>query len=148
MARRYAIDGSKTNTNNETILALEGGTAIRPKIYEWSVSSRATPADEACGYQLERFTADGTSTSVTPQALDPGDPAATATAGENYTAEPTYTANAILYAVNVNQRATFRWVAAPGSEFIIPATSGNGIGLVAATPTSAFAVEATILFEE
>jgi hypothetical protein len=34
-----------------------------------------------------------------------------------------------LWNVAVNQRASYRWVAAPGSEFVYPATSSAGLGL-------------------
>ena len=149
MGRRYSVDGSDTNTDNTSILAVTSTTAIRPKIYEWSIGSRATPADNACGYQLERYTVAGAGTAVVPQALDPGDPQpGTATSLEAHSSEPTYTAAAILYAVNVNMRATFRWVASPGGELVLPATAANGIGIVATVPSTAFVVEATIHFEE
>jgi hypothetical protein len=113
------------------------------------ISSVATVADNAGEYFLQRYTAAGTSTSVTPQALDSGDPAATATAGVNHSAEPTYTSNAVLLRLATNQRATFRWVAAPGYELKLPATAANGVGLLAnAIAGSAIAMSYTILFEE
>lgn len=148
MGRRYAIDGEDTNTNNTTILELRSTTAIRPKIYDFILGSDATPADNAGDYVLQRTTTAGTATSVTPQALDPGDPAATATAGKAHSGEPTYTSSAIMLHVALNQRATFRWVAAPGSEIVLPAAA-NGVGLQVVTVAgSAVNVGATMLFEE
>lgn len=149
MARRYSISGTDTNTASTTQLGLTSTAAIRPMICDIIISSVATPADNAGEYFLQRFTAAGTSTAVTPQALDPGDPAATATAGVNHSAEPTYTASAILLRIATNQRATFRWVAAPGFELKLPATAANGVGLLAnAIGGSAVAMAYTILFEE
>jgi hypothetical protein len=149
MARRYAISGSDTNTASTTLLGLTSTAAIRPKVYDLIIGSAATPADNAWELQVKRYTAAGTSTAVTPQALDPGDPSATATAGVNHSGEPTYTANAILLDVSVNQRATFRWVAAPNGELVLPATAANGLGLFsAAVGGSAFSATMVVHFEE
>lgn len=127
--RRYSIDGQDTNTASTTILGLTSAATVKPKIYDVLLGSDATPADNAAEYNLQRYTAAGTATSVTPQALDPGDPAALASAGEVHTVEPTYTANAVLLNIMSNQRATFRWVAAPEGEIVLPATAANGVGV-------------------
>jgi hypothetical protein len=73
------------------------------------------------------MTADGTGSAITPNALDPADAAAAGTAKANYTVEPTVTANSSVFYVGVNQRASYRWVAAPGSELVYPATANNGL---------------------
>lgn len=124
-----------------------GSTAHRGKIYDFVLGSEASPADNPFLYLFQRCTALGTSTSVTPTALDPADAAALFAAGQSHTVEPTYTAGAVLERVALNQRATFRWVAAPGSELVWPATASNGIGIQ--TPTSsAVAISATVLVAE
>lgn len=147
---RFSADGQDTNTAGTTILGVDAGTtAHRIKVYDVVVGSDATPADNAAEYVLQRYTVDGTSTAVTPQALDPGDAAALAEAGEAHSAEPTYTANAILLQWAQNQRATFRWVAVPGGELIIPATADSGIGLqVIGIAGSAVNTNACFHFEE
>lgn len=146
--RRYSIDGQDTNTAATTLLELRSTTAIRPAIYDLISGSDATPADNAAEYNLQRTTTAGTSTSVTPQALDSGDPAATATAGEAHSAEPTYTANAVLLNYMHNQRATFRWVAAPDGEIVLPAAA-NGVAILSVTVAgSAVNTGATIHFQE
>lgn len=148
MARKYSIHGADTNTAATTILELRSTTAVRPKIFDLQVGSDAAPADNAAQYNLQRTTTAGTATAVTPQALDPGDPAATSTAGKAHSAEPTYTANAILLAFAANQRAAYRWIAAPGSEIVLPAAA-NGVGLLSAViGGSAFNALACIHFEE
>lgn len=119
----------------------------RLQIYDVLVGSEAAPADNAFLWQFQRCTTAGTSTAVTPQALDSADAAALSTAGKNHSAEPTYTAGAILLNVPLNQRATFRWVAAPGSELRVPATASNGIGIQTPTMT-AVAVSAQALITE
>jgi len=127
-----------------------GADATRPrrgKWYDLVFGSEASPADNAFLYIVQRCTALGTSTSVTPQALDPADAATESDAGESHTIEPTYTAGAVLLAIPLNQRATFRWVAAPGSELVYPATAANGLG-VQTTTASAVAISATVLYAE
>lgn len=131
MARRYNVFGSDTNTASTTILALTSAATIRPRIYDLLLSSDATPADNAGNYSLKRYTAAGTATAVTPVALDPADPAALASAGKAHSAEPTYTAASdVLGPFAVNQRPTFRWVAYPEAEIVLPATAANGVGLL------------------
>lgn len=149
MARRYAVDGQDTNTAATSILGLTSAATVRPKLYDMVVGSDATPADNAAEYVLQRYTAAGTVTAVTPQALDPGDPAALASAGEAHTVEPTYTANAIMLQWAQNQRATFRWVAAPGGEIVLPATAANGVGVqVIGIAGSAVNMNVTFHYEE
>lgn len=128
---RFSVDGQDTNTASTTALALDGTTTTRGFLYDIIVGSDATPADNAAEYNLQRFaTANGTGTAVTPQSLDPADAAAEIDGTEQHTTEPTYTANAILLHWAQNQRATFRWVAAPGGEIVIPATSDSGVGII------------------
>lgn len=136
--RRYAIIGAGAVANPRTISQLTSAAAIRPAIYSVQIAF-ASPADNSIQWRMRRYTAAGTSTAVTPRALDTGDPAATATAGQNSSAEPTYTANSELIDEELNQRVTYHWVAYPGCELLLPATAANGIGLetlhASATPT-------------
>ena len=149
MARRYSIDGQDTNTAATSILGLTSAATIRPKIYDLVMGSDATPADNAAEYVLQRYTAAGTVTAVTPAPLDPADPAALASAGEAHSVEPTYTANLILLQWAQNQRATFRWVAAPGGEIVLPATAANGVGVqVIGIAGSAVNMNVTMHYEE
>lgn len=128
MARCYSVDGQDTNTANTTILEMRSATTIRPRLYYFTIGSDATPADMAAEYNLQRTTTVGSGGSaVTPQLLDPGDPAALGAAREADTAEPTYTADAIMFHVAVNQRATFQWYAQTGREIVLPAAA-NGLG--------------------
>lgn len=148
MARRYAISGQDTNTLSTTILGLNATSTTRPVIYDVIVGSDATPADNAAEYSLRRFTVNGTGTAVTPTALDPAMPAAVTGATQIHTTEPTYTAGATVLNWAQNQRVTFRWVASPGGEIILPATTNNGVGLVVDTVTTAANVNACFFFEE
>jgi len=150
MGRCYTAVGTDLNTNATTIAQLIGATTIRPKISSIIIGSGATPADQCSGYRLGRTTTAGTGgTAVTPVEDDPGDPASLATFRTADTGEPTYTANKVLIEFPVNQRATFRWVAVPGHEKIIPAVASNGAGLLGVSPTAAaFTVVTTFEWEE
>lgn len=146
---KYAVEMNRT-AGAATSLGTIGADATRPRRGKWydiMFGSEATPADNAFKYTVQRCTALGTSTAVTPQPLDAADAATEADAGENHTIEPTYTAGAVLLAVGLNQRATFRWVASPGGELVYPATASNGLGVQ--TPTaSAVAITSTVHFDE
>jgi hypothetical protein len=118
-------------------------------LYDLLIGSTATPADNALELIVKRFTVAGTTTSFTPVALDPGDPASLAASGFTATVEPTYTSNALLLRICVNQRATFRWVARDRSEILAPATAANGLGFFNnAIGGSAVIMAYTVLFEE
>ena len=140
------------NRTASTTLSLGTWTAdaTRPrrlKFYDLILGSEASPADNPFLYIVQRCTTAGTLTSVTPSPVDPADAATESDAGENVTIEPTYTANLILLAIALNQRATFRWVASPGGELITPATASNGLGIQ--TPTSsAVAISSTVFANE
>lgn len=148
MARRYAIDGQDTNTDETSILGLTSAATIRPKIYDVMCTGYGTPNDYQAKYVLNRYTAAGTSTAKTPQALDNGDPASLASAGEAHSAEPTYTANAVLLVISRNMRHPYRWVAIPGREIVLPATAANGVGVLVKEVSTAWTDNVCIHFEE
>lgn len=148
MARKYSIDGQANNDADDTILALTSAVTIRPRVNEVMLGSGATPTDQAAVYHLQRYTAVGTLTGVTPRPLDPADPAALASAGENHTVEPTYTADLIMLSIALNQRGTFRWVAAPGYQIVLPDSANNGVGIRTFSTTVAVLITAMIHFEE
>ena len=129
MQRRYTEVGEQNAAAAITILGVVSATTIRPSLYFWSVGSAAAPLDQAFNFMIKRFTAAGTSTAVTPQAHDPGDPAALATAGSDHTVEPTYTAGANMMSESLNQQNTFKWETLPQYGIKMPATAANGLGL-------------------
>src|SRR5262245_5842691 len=92
----------------------------RGRITDVVVGSVATPADQAADFLLNRTTAVGTEGSgLVPNNLDPAGPAGAYDSGLGvFGAEPTYTVAKQLLAFQLNQRATFRWVGAPGYELI------------------------------
>jgi hypothetical protein len=148
MARKYATTGAGAvaSSPGRTILIATGTAATRAALYD-IVLGFASPADNSIQWVVGRYTVAGTTTGVTPAPLDPGNTASIFVSGENASAEPTYTAARELLDGELNQRATFRWVAAPGGELMAPATAANGIGLyvihasVTATARVTFHVE-------
>lgn len=131
----------------KTLLALTAQTTSlrRIKVYDVLVGTLGTPADQTYEWDISRQTAAGTSTAVTPNPLDPADAAAFTVGSANFTAEGTITAASSVWYEGTNQRASYRWVAAPGSELVGPATNLAGFALRArsvsggtATATGAF----------
>lgn len=145
----YSVQGpNESGTANKTLINLISATTVRPRLYDLIVGSVATPADQAVDFLLGRTTAVGTAASnPTPAPADPADPASLATAGITHSAEPTYSGVNLLD-IRMNQRATFRWVASPGSELVAPATANNGLGFKLLSATAAAIYGATVLFSE
>ncbi len=112
-----------------------------------SMGSNAT-ADNMYEAWLQRTTAAGTSTAVTPQLRDAADGAASAVAGQAHTVEPTYTANAIMLTIFAHQRSSYQWYAAPGHDIVIPVTNAAGIGVFMQALTASINLGAVIEFEE
>lgn len=125
-----------------------GASMRRIRIWDVVLGADASPAaDNPFLFVFQRCTSAGTRSAVTPQAVDPADSAAAATAGENHTVEPAYTANAILLDVAMNQRTTMRWQVDPQDGLVIPATANNGIGIQ--TPVAGLvAITGSFRFQE
>jgi len=52
-----------------------------------------------------------------------------------------------VWSVGINQRASYRWVAAPGSEIVYPAASSAGVALRALSAAYTGTVTGTVLFK-
>jgi hypothetical protein len=138
---RWGYKASKGAGNVQSVALTLAAAASprRARIYDWSLGSSATPGDNAFIHVAQRCTTAGTGSALTPNALDPADTlASTIVCKDTVTVDPTLTANAFLFEVPLNQRASFRWVAAPYGEMVVPATANNGImlGLSAASTTT------------
>lgn len=146
---KYSVEMQRTASNTLSVgnITSDATTPRRLKLFDLMFGAEGTPADNPFLWQVQRCTTAGTASAVTPQPIDPADAAALFDAAENHTVDPTLTANAILLNIPLNQRASFRWVASPGSELVVPATANNGLAV--RTPTSsAVAVTATLHVEE
>lgn len=120
-----------------------GANMRRVKLYDMLLGSEAAPGDAAIQYQMQRGTATGTGTGVTPRQVDPSEGTITPgfTAKENMTVQGTLTAGEFPLTLPLNQRASFRWVAPPDGEIVIPATAS--VVLALNTPVSTSLVVAT-----
>lgn len=144
----YTATGNNTVTatpGDTTLNIFNSGTTTRGQLYDVMVShSAASPSDNTIQWLVRRSTAVGTEGSgVVPAKLDLAAPAAQFDGAENHTGEPTYTAATEIIDLDVNMRATNRWVGAPLGEVILPATSNAGVG---ATPISSYTGDAATIF--
>jgi hypothetical protein len=138
------------SSSYKTLLSVyaTSGALRRLAVYDVTFATNGTPADNYMQYDISRMTADGTGTGVTPNPLDPADTASSATSKANYSAEPTVTSASSLLGTGLNQRASYRWVAAPGSELVVPATATNGLVFRALSGAYTGFATATALFSE
>lgn len=152
MARGYSVNGpSATGTANKTAVSVAGSTSVRFRVYEFTVGLTTAPnsTDQQLEFAIGRWiTGAGTSTSQTPNPVDPADVASTATAGITHSVEPTTYSTPYLFDQAMNQRAAFRWVAVPGYEFVNPATNTTGIGLKNVAIAITSVITGTIMFFE
>lgn len=135
----------------KTLLAATAasGTALRRfKVYELVIGTNGTPANNEMEFDVMRQTAAGTITAITPNPLDPADAAALTVCGANATAEGTITAASQMFYAGLNQQATQRWVASPGSELVAPATNLAGFALRAKSAAYTGTATAMINFQE
>lgn len=148
---RYSNECQKGTTSTSVgVASLEapGASMRRIKLYEVVAGSETAPADNVFLFEVNRSTTAATGTAVTPNALDPADAAAVSLLKENLSVQGTNTANAIPLSWALNQRATFRWVAAPGAEIVVPATANNGLHFNTPTAQNTPAATLSIGFEE
>jgi len=157
IANSTAIGGGNVQqavaSTYKTLIALGNSSATsatngagyyqRGKMYDILVGTNGTPADNYMEWDVARITLGTTPSGIVNTlvsslssnfCLDPGDNTGfTWAATINSTAEVGITAVTELWYVGVNQRASYRWVAAPGSELVFPAvssaTAGNGLAL-------------------
>ena|SRR5262245_44341054 len=119
----------------KSIIAVTAATATLTSgaMNEFTFGCDQTPADNAMLWDVSRCTTAGTGTSATAAPVDPAKRASGMVVVINCTANPTTTANSSQFSMALNQRASFRWVAVPGSELIIPATNTTGLTIQASS---------------
>lgn len=126
------------------------GTPRRGKVYDVLVGTQTTPADAVVEWQIIEVTTvstgSATGTSFAARKLDAADAAALSVCTANSTGSGTVVPPNSWY-VGMNQRASYRWVAAPGSELVWPATASAGYTLQA-RGTSGIGLTATWYFQE
>ena len=93
-----------------------------------------TATDCQIVYNVQRATADGTSTAFTPNQINPADVASRMVCHNAYTAEGTYTLP--IFSRSLNQRASQQWAAQdPVPMRASAATNLVGLALLALSPT-------------
>lgn len=127
----------------------------RSRVYDLLVGTVGTPADNSMYWSFQRATAGSTPAyagyaSSIALALDGADAVSALSVVTNSSIETAYTYTATNYPwyVGVNQRASYRWVAAPGSEIVLPATSSAGGGLRVRSPAYTGGASATVMWSE
>ncbi len=141
--------GHKTPAGtNLTILALESSASVRARIYEIILGSDSTPADQATEFNVLRHTAAGVGgVSAVENPLDDDFAAATANLRGGTMTEPTYAAGELMN-IALNQRATFRWVAAPDRRLVTTVGTANGIGVRSIGSSATPGVNCTLAWDE
>jgi hypothetical protein len=152
MGNRYTapFEAVTVTTADEGVVLVTSDATVRPAIYDLTVGIGTTPADQTASFQLVRTTTTGTGgTATAPSLLDPASPAASAISYiGTFSAEPTVTTATGMLMWAMNTRATFRWVAAPGSELIVQDASANGILLNPSASPSTINPTGSILWTE
>lgn len=153
--RRYNIPGGTIATTSSSYKsAVSIGTTgsaptVVPVVYDYSVGTSGTPADNSMQWEVIRMSGTvGTSTAATPSPLQVGDGAAGANAGINYTAEQGTPGVVIDGPFDLNMRATYRWVAAPGSELYAIQTAAASINIRALSSAYTGVSDAKLMYWE
>lgn len=148
VAQNFGTQQNLTTTYVGSIVGLTGANAAprRFKIYDLLIGTDGVPADNELEWLVSRVTTNSTATAFTPQPLDPADAAATTVATVN--SSTAGTTGAGMFYLGMNQRASYRWVSAPGSELVSPATSSAGFQVLARSIGYTGTATATVYFEE
>lgn len=155
MTDRYAVTGLQTAvvvSPGQTILNLFNPVVTptsRGEIFYFSVGADGTMADQVQRVQVQRTTVVGTEgAGVVPAEFDPDGPTGEYDAGEDHSAEPTYTSATELWEEPVHIRALAQIQLQPDGHFKMPATQNNGIGMRSFSSTYGGGAHGTIHFSE
>lgn len=159
MAKYAVTNGSTSGAGTQqatataytgALIGLTGANAAprRIKVYDILIGTNGTPADNFMEFDISRITTASTTTSATPQPLDGADATSVTTTTVNSSTFGTITANSNVFYVGINQRASYRWVAAPGGELVAPATSSAGFQLRTRSGGYTGTATGTLHFEE
>lgn len=146
---------NNVSTSVKTMLQLAAQTSgiRRAFIYEFGVGASGVPNATDCeiAWSVVKQTTAGTGgVALTASAIDQADSATATVCLGSLTAEPTGAETGVVWALGANQRASYRWVVAPGGpgELVIPATNLAGYGIRAKSSNYASTVTVSSLFRE
>lgn len=159
MDSRYSITVTAANrqvltTTMKTQLTVAAQAAAsgirlgRVIVYDALFGSAILPNSTDCEieHDIAVTTVVGTATAFTPTKLDSASTAASALGAIGHTVEPTVGASVLN--LTLNQRASFRWAAVPGSELIGAATAATGWAMRALSSTYVGKIADTVFFAE
>jgi hypothetical protein len=149
---------------NSTATTATNGAGLlrRGKFYDILIGTNTTPADNFLEFDVTRITLGTTPSGITTTlvtslssnfGLDPADNGNFVNAATiNSTAEVGIAATTEVWYIGINQRASYRWVAAPGSEIVWPAgtstTTGGALAIRARSAAYVGTATVTALFQE
>lgn len=148
-----ALNAVATTVKTMLQLAAQTTGLRRAFLYEWTVGPASVPNATDCELAwtvIRQTTAGVGGVTLTTNAEDPADAAAATVALGSLTTEPTGAETGVLDALGANQRASYRWVVAPGGpgELVIPATNLAGIGIRVKSSTYTGNVNVSSKFRE
>jgi hypothetical protein len=137
---RFAGTQQVLTTTYKTLASVfaTSATLCRGRVVGIAIGADGAPNATDCQivYAVQRQTTDGTATSATANPIVPADVASRSTCKVNYTAEGTYTLP--IWSRALNQRSSMQWTAPDTDASLLwPATSFNGVALMALSPTYA-----------
>ncbi len=134
MSDFFAIGTQTVNSTTITTITIERGANGRFRVYDFTSGfTLASPSDNLLTVTADRFgtTDDGAGTAEVGAPVDTADAAFSGNILVNNTTEPTSYLTTELFHIAQHMRATYRWVAAPGKELVMPDTANAGIGFFA-----------------
>lgn len=147
--QQTAVSANAGADGSDACGELLGVATVRGRIYDILFGHGATPGDNTIRWQVMRAgTASATGSAAVENPLDPDAPASDILSEEEITASGTVQANSEVLDFDLNQRATFRWVAAPNSEIIIPAVATESYFFNGSSAAYTGIARVTVMWEE
>ncbi len=147
--QQTAVSTNAGSDGSDACGELLGVATVRGRIYDILFGHGATAADNTIRWEVMRAgTASATGSAAVENPLDPDAPAADLLVEEEITVSATVQADSQVLDFDLNQRATFRWVAAPGGEIIVPADAVESYFFNASSAAYTGIARVTIMWEE
>ncbi len=147
--QQTAVSANAGADGSDACGELLGVATVRARIYDITFGQGGAPGDLTIRWQVMRAgTASATGTAAVENPLDPDAPAADILTEEEITASGTVQANSEVIDTDLNQRATYRWIAAPGGEIILPATATESYFFNPSNATYTGIARVTVHWEE
>ncbi len=145
-----SISGVAGAVGTDAVGELIGIATQRGWVYDALFSQGGAAGDGTIRWELNRVTTAFTGAAAVEVALDGGSGAADLLSAEEATVGPTVTIDTQMLDFDLNQRASFRWVASPDGEIVVPATAAAGIMVTASNQGAVYAgiARCTLHWEE